>query len=348
VTYKYRLEGLEDAWQEADRRTEAFYTHLGPGTYTFQVVASSGNDMWTTPVASPPFVVLPSFYQTTWFRVLCILAGLALAFGIFTLRVRVIARAIRSRAEERADERIRIARELHDTLLQGIQGLLLNFHVAAQKIAPDDASRTMLDRALATADRIILEGRNRVSSLRSEHLTDGELVASLENAGRDLQPDGKAHFAVKRSGTIATLQPAVADEIFCIAREALTNAFRHSGAAHIGVELAYGRRYFRMVCADDGRGFDAPGAGKASHWGLRGMAERADKLGGRLQVLSEAACGTEIIASVPSYRAYQHHSRLMFYLRALLFSERDSARTGIRRFEAEFVSRPFDGVASRE
>jgi ligand-binding sensor domain-containing protein len=177
VTYKYRLAGLEDGWQDAGKRTQALYTRLGPGTYVFHVMASSDNAVWTPPVSSEPFVVLPSFYQTTWFRLLCLLAGVALVAAVLTLRVRAITRTVRARAEERADERIRIARELHDTLLQGVQGLLLNFHVAAQKIAPDDASKAMLETTLATADRIIVEGRNRVSSLRSEHLTDGELVA---------------------------------------------------------------------------------------------------------------------------------------------------------------------------
>ena len=142
-------------------------------------------------------------------------------------------------------------------MLQGVQGLLLNFHVAAQKIPPDDASRGMLDRSLATADRIILEGRNRVSSLRSEQLTDGELVASLENAGTDLRSDSEVEFSVNRSGSDATLHSPVADEIFWIAREALTNAFRHAGASRISVELNYAGRYFRMVCTDNGRGLDA-------------------------------------------------------------------------------------------
>lgn len=319
VTYRYRLAGLEDAWQNAGSRTEAFYTRLAPGTYTFHVMASSGNDVWTQPVSSETFSVLPSFYQTAGFRLACVVVALALIFAIFTLRVRALTRAIRARAEERADERIRIARELHDTLLQGIQGLLLNFHVAAQKLAPDDASKAMLERTLSTADRIIVEGRNRVTSLRSEQLTDGELVAALENAGNDLRSGAEVQFTVTRSGTAATLTPQVADEIFWIAREALTNAFRHAGAAHIGVELSCGARYFSMVCTDDGRGFDASNGEKEGHWGLRGMAERARKLGGQLQVQS-AARGTEIRAAVPAYRAYKNHSRLAFYLRALQFS----------------------------
>jgi signal transduction histidine kinase len=322
VTYRYRLAGLEDAWQEAGTRTEAFYTRLPPGTYTFQVMASSGNAVWTKPVSSEPFVVMPSFYQTTWFRVLCLVAALALIFAIFTLRVRALTRTIRVRAEGRADERIRIARELHDTLLQGVQGLLLNFHVAAQKIAPDDASKAMLERTLATADRIILEGRNRVSSLRSEQLTHAELVASIENVGKDLRFDSDVQFGVHRSGGEAVLHPHVADEIFWIAREALTNAFRHSGASRILVELIHGKRYFRLICTDDGRGFDAENGGKEGHWGLPGMRERAWRVGGRLEVQSARARGTRISVSLPAYRAYENNSRLMFYLSTLRWRER--------------------------
>ena len=234
--------------------------------------------------------------------------------------MRALTRAIRARAEERADERIRIARELHDTLLQGVQGLLLNFHVAAQKLAPDDASKTMLERTLSTADRIIVEGRNRVSSLRSEQLTDSELVAALENAGNDLRPGADVQFTVTRSGIAATLTAHVADEIFWIAREALSNAFRHAGASRIRMELNYGARYFSMMCADHGRGFDAGNGEKQGHWGLRGMTERARKLGGHLHVQSDPASGTQITASVPSYRAYRNHSRFTFYLRALQFN----------------------------
>lgn len=322
VIYRYRLDGLDDAWQNAGHRTEAIYTHLRPGTYTFRVAASNGDDVWTTPVSSMPFTVLPSFYQTVWFRSLCVVAGIVLLWFIFMARIRAISRAIRARAEERADERIRISRELHDTLLQGIQGLLLSFHVASEKLAADDASKKMLEKALSTADRIIIEGRNRVNSLRSEHLTDAELMASLDNVCRDLKIDDKVQYRVNRSGIDATLHSHVADEIFSIAREALTNAFRHSGASHIRLELAYGNRYFSMSCADDGRGFDAQEQEKSGHWGLKGIFERAQKLGGQLRCRSEPLHGTEILFVIPSYRAYKGHSRVAFYLRAHRYSER--------------------------
>jgi signal transduction histidine kinase len=238
-------------------------------------------------------------------------------------RIRAISSAIKARAEERADERIRISRELHDTLLQSIQGLLLTFHVAAQKLSPDDDSKVMLEKALSTADRMIIEGRNRVNSLRSEHLTEAELIASLENVCRDLKVDDKVQYRVKRLGNEATLHAHVADEVFSIAREALTNAFRHSGASHLNLDLTYGTRYFSMSCADDGRGFDSQDQEKSGHWGLKGIVERAQKLGGQVRCGSKPMQGTEILFVIPSFRAYRGHSRMMFYLRAHLMSDRN-------------------------
>jgi signal transduction histidine kinase len=323
VIYRYRLDGLDDTWLNAGHRTEAIYAHLRPGTYTFRVAASNGTDAWTAPVSSIPFTVLPSFYQTAWFRLLCVFVGLVFLWFIFMARIRAISREIRARAEERADERIRVSRELHDTLLQGIQGLLLTFHVASEKLSADDDSKRMLEKALSTADRIIIDGRNRVNSLRSDHLTDAELIGSLENVGRDLRLDDEVQFRVTRSGIGASLHAHVADEIFSIAREALTNAFRHSAASHINLELTYGNRYFSMSCADDGRGFDSQDEGKPGHWGLKGIFERADKLGGQLRCRSKPMQGTEIFFALPAYRAYKGHSRVMFYLRARHLSERN-------------------------
>ncbi|MEP7042903.1 MAG: triple tyrosine motif-containing protein [Dokdonella sp.] len=325
VIYQYRLEGLDDTWQEAGHRTAAIYTRLQAGTYTFRVMASNGDGVWSAPVSSAAFTVLPSFYQTTGFALLCACAGLVLLSLTIRMRVRAITRAVRARAEERADERIRIARELHDTLLQGIQGLLLTFHVAAQKISADDESKTLLERALSTADRIIIEGRNRVSRLRSEHLTDAELLGSLENVGNDLKLDDSVQYRVHRSGTNATLYAHIADEVFYMAREALTNAFRHAAAAQINLELIYGKRFFMLVCEDNGRGFGAADQDTPEHWGLKGIAERARKVGGELRCRSQPLHGTEILVSIPSYRAYRHHSRLMFYLRALSISGSDRA-----------------------
>jgi signal transduction histidine kinase len=307
VIYRYRLNGLDDSWQDVGSRTEALYTHLRPGQYSFQVMASNGNDVWTTPVSSVTFTILPRFYERRWFQVLAVLASVLLVWFGLSLRVRHVSRDIKIRAEERANERIQIARDLHDTLLQGVQGLLLSFHVAAQKVPPDHESKRALEKALTTADQIILEGRNRVSRLRSDDLTDAELTSLIEGVAANLNDAGGVEFAVERTGGKDSLRRDVADEVFNIAREALTNAFRHSEASRVVVELDYDKRKFRMSCHDNGRGFDVGALqanGKNGHWGLLGMEERAAKIGGEFSCKSATGKGTEVSVHLPARRAY--------------------------------------------
>ena len=310
VKYLYRLHGVDKTWQDVDRRTEAVYTHLSPGKYLFEVMATNGEGVWSAPV-SASFTVLPAFYQATWFAFLCVLAGVLLLWFGLTVRVRYVTAGIRQRAEERADERIRIARELHDTLLQGVQGLLLSFHVAAEKVPAEHESKRALEKALTRADQIILEGRNRVTRLRSENLTDAELKSLIEGVAADLNV-GPINFAVERTGGSDSLQSHVVDEVFCIAREALTNSFRHSQASQISVKLDYQSREFKMTCRDNGRGFN-PEASLASptngHWGLLGMAERAERIGAKFCCTSAPEKGTEVCVAVPGRLAYARASR---------------------------------------
>jgi signal transduction histidine kinase/ligand-binding sensor domain-containing protein len=321
VVYRYRLVGLgsnsqDSRWQEVGPRTEATYTHLPPGSYRFQVMASNENDVWTQPVSSAIFRILPRFYETPWVQGLFVMAGLLLVWAAISLRVRYASSAIRIRAEERADERIRIARELHDTLLQGVQGLLLNFHVAAQKVPAEHDSKEALERALTTADRIIVEGRNRVNRLRAESLTDAELKSLIEGIATSLDSIAGIECAVERKGGSDALRSQVLDEIFCIAREALTNAYRHSGASQIVVELDYQKREFRMTCRDNGRGFDVKAfhANQANgHWGLRGMAERAERIGAEFYYDSAVNEGTRVYVNVPARRAYQRRGIMRGY-----------------------------------
>jgi signal transduction histidine kinase len=306
VVYRYRLDSLDTSWQDVGSRTEAIYTHLRPGEYTFEVMASNRSGVWTAPVSSIPFTILPRFYERRWFQGFFVLGGAFLLWLGLSLRVRYVSRDIRIRAEERADERIRIARELHDTLLQGVQGLLLSFHAASVRVAADHESKRALEKALTTADRIILEGRNRVNRLRSENLTDAELKSLIEGVAANLNGAG-IEFVLERTGGTDALQSHVVDEIFCIAREALTNAFRHSEASRIGVELDYDKREFRMSCRDDGHGFDSKTLqenGTNGHWGLRGMEERAEKIGAKFSCDSALGKGTEIRVILPARAAY--------------------------------------------
>jgi signal transduction histidine kinase/ligand-binding sensor domain-containing protein len=316
VVYRYRLEGpdaSDSSWQDVGLRTEAAYSHLPAGSYKFQVMASNGNDIWTQPVSSATFRILPHFYERTWVQGLFVLAGVLLAWTAISLRLRYVSAAIRMRAEERADERVRIARELHDTLLQGVQGLLLNFHVAAEKVPADHMSKKALERALTTADRIIVEGRNRVSRLRADNLNDAELKSLIEGVAANFNSVRSIDLAVERRGGSDILHSHVVDEIFCIAREALTNAFRHSEASRMVIELDYQKREFRMSCRDNGRGFDTVALGANltnGHWGLRGMAERAERIGANFACTSNADQGTEIQVRVPARLAYARSGRL--------------------------------------
>jgi signal transduction histidine kinase len=225
------------------------------------------------------------------------------------MRVRYLAAQIKLRAEERANERIRIARELHDTLLQGIQGLLLCFHAAAAKVPPDSDSKKALDKALATADRMILEGRDRIHRLRSQRLDSAELEPAIEAMSDELASFAHGRFSLERTGTPRLLRPEVIDEILFIVREALTNSFLHSGGSQIAVALDYGKKHFMLVCRDNGRGFTADKSQESEgqgHFGLRGMAERADRIGAAFNYESAPGEGTRIRVLLEANRAYSN------------------------------------------
>jgi signal transduction histidine kinase len=316
VIYRYRLQGLEDTRQDAGHRTETVYSRLQPGTYTFSVMASNGDGTWTTPVSSTPFRVLPSFYQTVWFAVLCGLAGVGVLWFAIAMRVRAITRVVRARAEERADERIRIARELHDTLLQSFQGLMLRFQSARQLLPAQPAKAVeALDGALDRADQAIAEGRDAIQNLRSSTTVSNELAQAIASLAEELTngPEkGAATFRMAVEGSPRDLNPIVRDDIYRIAREALLNAFRHAQAGHIEAEVAYGASELRVRIRDDGTGIDPQhlNTGRSGHWGLTNMRERAQQIGSELSLWSEMGAGTELELRVPDSVAYMPSGRL--------------------------------------
>jgi signal transduction histidine kinase len=304
VRYRYKLDGFDAAWQDADSRTEALYTYLGPGRYRFEVMAANASGVWTAPVVSSQFTILPRFYQRIEFQLLCVLSFLILVWLIVRARLKYIENAIREKAEERADERIRIARDLHDTLLQGVQGLLLNFHSAAERVPDGHDSKPVLERALATADKIILEGRDRVKGLRQQDFTSKELCSALSALGDDLNVSGKIEYSVRCMDGKKTLTAHVASEVFLIAREAVMNAFRHADATRISVWVDYGQREFTLHCDDNGQGIESAD-GRRGHWGLRGMSERADRLRAAFEVKSIPQRGTSVRLTLRARRAYE-------------------------------------------
>jgi len=305
LQYRYRLDGEDKVWQAAGSRTEAAYTNLSPGTYTFHAAASNDGLVWRETTTPLTIHILPSFYETTWFLVLCVLLGAALVWGAISMRIASVSARIRERSEERANERVQIARDLHDTLLQGIQGLMLRFHFAAEKV-PGGEVRSMLDDALSSADNILQEGRERVTHLRASPATRADLLKSLEMVGKGLSWNNATAFAIHAEGTPRALKPAVHEELFYIGRESLNNAFRHAQAQRIEVILAYGPSEMRLVSRDDGCGMDATlqKEGRSGHWGLPGMRERASRIGATMECRSAPNAGTNITIIISARRAY--------------------------------------------
>jgi signal transduction histidine kinase len=279
-------------------------------------MATNSDGIWNGSETNISFVVDPAFWQTWWFRLSCVLViGLA-TLTFFRLRMLNLTRQMNIRMEERVNERTRIARELHDSLLQGFQGLMFRLQ-AVQDLLPNrpiDAMRA-LENALSRGDDVIAEGRGTVEDLRSSKVVNQDLVQALSALREELTPEESSSnsttFRVLVEGKPRGLDPVFRDETYRIAREALRNAFHHSHAQKIEAEMTYGDSQFVLRIRDDGNGIDPKylDQGKrAGHWGLPGMRERAKRLGGQLEVWSEHRAGTEVELTVPASIAYETSS----------------------------------------
>ena len=312
VLFRYKLENWDRDWEEAGTRRQAFYTHLSPGNYRFRVAACNNSGIWNETGAALDFAVAPAYYQTAWFRLSSVAAVLALLAILYQLRLRQTARYFNIRMEERVNERTRIARDLHDTLLQSFQGVLLKFH-AAMYALPDHPAEAQqkLNSAIEDARQAIAEGRETVQGLRSSTLVTNDLARAIGTFGEGLAADqnvrNSSDFRVHVEGTPRELALLLRNEVYRIAVEALRNAFRHAGARRIEVDICYDKRQFRMNVRDDGKGIDPQvldQGGRAAHHGLPGMHERAKLVGGKLAIWSQPDSGTEIELMVPAAVAY--------------------------------------------
>ncbi|MBC7989663.1 MAG: ATPase [Luteimonas sp.] len=308
VRYRYKLDGVDKDWQEAHARREAFYTNLGPGRHQFHVIAANNDGVWNETGATLNFFIAPTFVQTGWFVALC-MAGAGIAVWLL-IRIRVgqVSARLRIRHEERMDERERIARELHDTLLQSTQGLILRFQSATRDIPEGSVARTELEQALDRADQALAEGRDRVLDLRVAADTTLDLPQAFAAVGGELAKGHAVAFSTQVEGTPRDVTWRVRDEAYRIGREALLNAFRHAGANGIEVQIIYANDKLRVRVRDDGAGI-APGivesGSRPGHWGLQGMRERAQRIGAELDVWSRPGAGTEIELSIPAAVAYR-------------------------------------------
>jgi signal transduction histidine kinase len=312
VRFRVKLEGEDKDWRELVNVRRVSYTNLAPKHYRFLVKACNNSGVWNEEGAALDFVIPPAWYQTYWFLAVCVAAFLALLWALYQYRLHQLAQQFNMRLEERVGERTRIARDLHDTLLQSFHGVLLflqsGIHLLDEH--PAEAKKT-LNTAAKQAERAIIEGREAVQGLRASTVERNDLAMAIKTLGGELAAADsntqRPEFNVQVEGTARNLHPILRDEVYRITGEAMRNAFRHSYAKQIEVEIRYDERQLRVRVRDDGQGIDPKllsHDGREGHFGLRGMRERAKLIGGKLTVWSELDSGTEVELSIPANRAY--------------------------------------------
>lgn len=298
VRFRYRLEGLEKDWTEAGTRREARYTSLPPGRYKFRVIACNNDGVWNEEGASYEFSIRPHFYQTAWFYGLCVALLVSFTAGMHRFRLRQMRREFSAVLAERN----RMAREIHDTLLQGFAGTALQIEAISQKLmAAPAAAKVQLDRVLNQVDHCLVEARRSIWNLRSQTLETEDLPGALARVAQQLTAGTPVRSEVKVVGVPRRLSDAVENNLLRIAQEAVANAVRYSQAERICIELCFGSQTVRLRAKDDGRGF-ADSLSETSpegHFGLTGMRERAEQIDGRLTLCSSPNQGTEILVAVP-------------------------------------------------
>jgi len=318
VRFRYRLEGVDKDWVDPGTRRQAFYTRLAPGTYRFQIIAANDAGVWNDEGATLTFTIAPTFLQSIWFKLLVALALALLAWGAYALRLRQETARIQGRFDARIAERERIARELHDTLLQGFQGLMLRFQSVANVLPAGGEARTKLDDALERADATLVEGREKVRELRAP-MSAVDLAQAIADAAADNIPEGGPRFQVMVEGRARELRPDACDEALSVATEALRNAAQHSGAALVEALVSYQRSGLTVIVQDDGKGIDpalVTSGSREGRYGIVGMRERAERMGGRLTVRSRRGAGVEVLLFIPAARAFTDHaSRFRFWRR---------------------------------
>jgi signal transduction histidine kinase len=322
VRFRYRLDGFDPDWVDAGTRRFAFYNNLKPGVYNFRVAASTDQKQWQES-STRVLDQLPFFYQTWWFALLASAMVFSLLFFAYRLRVRQAVNRVQTGFQQRLDERTRIARDLHDTLLQSFQGAVIQFQAARNLLLRGaDNAMQVVDGAIQAAEDGIAEGCAAIQELRAEPATLRELPELLKATGNELVDTNRWNehtptFSLIVEGKQRDLSLMFRDEIYRISREAIRNAFAHAVASHIEVEIRYDQDQLRVRIRDDGKGIEPKilkAGGRPGHWGIRGMCERTQQIGARLDFWSEVGAGAEIQLTVPAAMAYKYRTDSRFRL----------------------------------
>ncbi len=306
VSFRYKLDGRDNDWKNAGTRRQAFYTDLPPGQYRFRVIASNDDDLWNEQGATLMFSIAPAWYQTTFFKVACVICALLFVWLVHRARIQELAKTMGARFDERLAERTRIARDLHDTLLQTIQGSKLVADDALEMPSEPARMRKALEQLSEWLQQASQEGRAALNSLRVSGANTDNLAEAFKRA-LQTTPLHSLSTTVSVSGEIREIHPIVRDEVYRVGYEAIRNAHAHSGGTHLKVQLQYTDDLILRI-ADDGIGADASifSDGKEGRYGLKGMRERAGRIGAKLNIVSDATKGTEVCLMVPGKLAFHN------------------------------------------
>jgi signal transduction histidine kinase len=289
ISFRYRLQGLDNTWVNAGTRREAFYTNLPPGRFRFRVAACSPDGACNESANVLAFAIAPRFYQYSWFLPLCIV-GIALSGGaIYQLRIR----RLKDEFDLILAERGRIARELHDTLIQGFSGITMAMQAMVSRMPPSSNDRQMLAEIVADAGDAMREARRSLAGLRHHDSSSG-LAAAVAQSARQLTETNNVRLKLNLADCPGDLPPDVEYNLLRIAQEAVLNAVKHSGARTLKVTLESTPHRLQLSVNDDGAGFDDAESVPIGHYGLIGMKERAAHIGARFQVTSTPGRGTTV------------------------------------------------------
>jgi signal transduction histidine kinase/ligand-binding sensor domain-containing protein len=294
VTFRYILDGYDREWVEADTRREAFYTNLPPGHFRFRVIAANSDGVWSTKGASLDFTIEPRLYQRRWFFPLAgLLLGLAIWLG-YQIRVRNLRRQFNLVLSERT----RIARELHDTLLQGLSGVTMQLQALWTRF-PASSEKHTLQEIIKDAGNCLAEARQSLWGLRNRTGTDDGLADKLARQAQQAVAGTPVKLVLQLTPTLQPLPPEIEYQLLRIAQEAVSNAIRHGKPKTIEIRLHRVDDTLELMVRDDGIGFSTEAKqAELGHYGLLGMQERAGEIGARLMITSVGGLGTDVTVTV--------------------------------------------------
>jgi len=316
IRFRYKLDGAGQGWSDIVASKQVVFSNLAPGPYTFRIVASNSVGLWNGPETAIPFVIEPAFWQTWWFRVSCLALLFAALWTVYASRIRHVTMMLQIRHQERISEREDIARDLHDTFFQAVQSLFLRLHTASRKLPPSDAARQAIDEVLNDSDRVMSEGREMFLDIPTNEFEEREFAEVIAAYCAEFASAHPVEYRVEVDGQPRSLDPLVTAELGKIAREAIYNAFRHSKAKAIEVQLTYGKREMQLRVRDNGQGFEPallrtkPGH---LHLGLQNMKKRAEKLNAGFRLWSRLGSGTELEVNVAAHTAYSTTQRTWWF-----------------------------------